>query len=57
MLVTLDIGLPDMSGYEVARQIREASKVSLLFLTGRAGPDNEMAAMASGAAALLTKPF
>ncbi|MHA7269542.1 response regulator transcription factor [Arthrobacter sp. HLT1-20] len=57
VLVTLDIGLPDMSGYEVARQIREVSKVPLLFLTGRAGPDDEMAGMASGAAAYLTKPF
>ncbi|ALV47963.1 two-component response regulator (plasmid) [Arthrobacter alpinus] len=57
VLVTLDIGLPDMSGHEVARQIRKVSKAPLLFLTGRAGPDDEMAGMASGADAYLTKPF
>lgn len=57
VLVTLDIGLPDMSGHEVALQIRKVSNAPLLFLTGRAGPDDEIAGMASGAAAYLTKPF
>lgn len=57
VLVTLDIGLPDMSGHEVALQIRKVSNAPLLFLTGRAGPDDEIAGMVSGAAAYLTKPF
>ncbi|POH56790.1 response regulator transcription factor [Arthrobacter glacialis] len=57
VLVTLDIGLPDMSGHEVARQIRRVSKAPLLFLIGRAGTDDEVASISSGAAAYLTKPF
>jgi two-component system, OmpR family, response regulator len=57
VLVTLDLGLPDIDGHEVARQIREVSEVPLLFLTGRAGPGDELAGMASGADAYLTKPF
>lgn len=55
VLVALDLGLPDIDGHEVARQIRKASKVPLLFLTGRASPGDEIDGMASGA--YLTKPF
>lgn len=57
VLVTVDIGLPDINGYAVARQIREVSAAPLLFLTARAKSDDEMASMASGAAAYLAKPF
>ena len=38
VLVTLDIGLPDMSGHEVALQIRKVSNAPLLFLTGQGRP-------------------
>ncbi|WP_083361040.1 response regulator [Arthrobacter alpinus] len=57
VLVTLDIGLPDMNGQEVARQIREVSRASILFLTDREGPGDEMAGMVPRAAAYLVKPF
>lgn len=57
VLVTLDLGLPDIDGHEVARQIRAFSGAPLLFLTGRARPGDEIAGMASGADAYLTKPF
>lgn len=56
-LVTLDLGLPDMDGHDVARAIRARSKAPLLFLTARSEEDDLLAGMASGAAAYLTKPF
>ncbi|MFP5313521.1 MAG: response regulator transcription factor [Actinomycetes bacterium] len=56
-LVTLDLGLPDMDGHEVARAIRGLTSAPLLFLTARSEEDDILAGMASGAAAYLTKPF
>ncbi|WP_426997733.1 response regulator transcription factor [Pseudarthrobacter sp. N5] len=56
-LVTLDLGLPDLDGHEVARRIRPLTDAPMLFITARAERDDEIAGMASGAAAYLTKPF
>ncbi|MDP2154101.1 MAG: response regulator [Methylotenera sp.] len=33
--VLLDVGLPDMPGFDVCKKIRETSKIPLLFLTAR----------------------
>lgn len=57
ILITLDLGLPDIDGHEVARQIREFTDTPIIMLTARAKPTDELAGMASGAAAYLTKPF
>lgn len=57
VLVTLDLGLPDIDGHEVAHRIRDLSEAPMLFITACAEPDDEMAGMASGAAAYLAKPF
>lgn len=46
-----------MDGLDVDRHIRARSQVPMLFITARAEVDDEMAGMASGAAAYLTKPF
>ncbi|WP_251045520.1 response regulator [Arthrobacter sp. ISL-5] len=51
------LNLPDMDGLDVARHIRARSEAPMLFITARAEVDDEMAGMASGAAAYLTKPF
>ena len=56
-LVTVDLNLPDMDGLDVARHIRARSGAPMLFITARAELDDEMAGMASGAAAYLIKPF
>ena len=34
-LIILDIGLPDMNGFELARRIRSTSKIPIIFLTAR----------------------
>lgn len=57
VLVTLDLNLPNMDGLDAARHIRARSQVPILFITARSEIDNEMADMASGAVAYLTKPF
>lgn len=57
VLVTVDLNLPDMDGLDVARHIRARSQAPMLFVTARAEADDELAGMASGAAAYLTKPF
>ncbi|MBT2550897.1 response regulator transcription factor [Arthrobacter sp. ISL-65] len=56
-LVTVDLNLPDMDGLDVARYVRARSEAPMLFITARAEVDDEMAGMASGASAYLTKPF
>ena len=57
VLVTVDLNLPDMDGLDVARHIRARSQAPTLFITARSEVDDELAGMASGAAAYLTKPF
>lgn len=56
-LITLDLGLPDMDGHEVARALREVTQTPLLFLTARSEEEDVLSGMASGAAAYITKPF
>ncbi|MEO8122504.1 MAG: ATP-binding protein [Burkholderiales bacterium] len=56
----LDIGLPGMDGYEVARQLRAAEAGSELFLvatTGWGQPEDKSRAMAAGFDLHLTKPI
>ncbi len=55
--VVLDIGLPDMSGLDVLRQLREWSRVPVLVLTVVAGEPDKVAALDAGADDYLTKPF
>jgi two-component system KDP operon response regulator KdpE len=55
--VILDLGLPDMGGLEVLRQLREWSKVPVLVLTVLAAESDKVAALDAGADDYLTKPF
>jgi two-component system, OmpR family, KDP operon response regulator KdpE len=55
--VVLDLGLPDMGGLEVLRQLREWSRVPVLVLTVIAGEPEKVAALDAGADDYLTKPF
>lgn len=56
-LVVLDFGLPDMTGIEVLRRLREWSKVPVIFLTVRDTDEDKVAALDGGADDYLTKPF
>ncbi len=55
--VILDLGLPDMSGVEVVRQLREWSRVPVLVVTVLTAEDDKVAALDAGADDYLTKPF
>jgi DNA-binding response OmpR family regulator len=57
-LVVLDIGLPDLLGWEVLRRIRESSDVPVMLLTGHRDTDVDKArGLDLGADDYLTKPF
>jgi two-component system KDP operon response regulator KdpE len=55
--VILDLGLPDISGVEVVRQLREWSKVPVLVVTVRAAESDKVLALDAGADDYVTKPF
>jgi two-component system KDP operon response regulator KdpE len=56
-LVILDLGLPDIDGVEVTRQIREISTVPIIILSVRNGENDKIEALDAGADDYLTKPF
>lgn len=55
-VVVLDIRLPDQSGFEVARYLRENSDVGIVMLTGRVTTADRVRGHDLGADAYLTKP-
>ena len=56
-LIILDLGLPDLDGMEVIRQIREWSSVPIIVLSARGQEKDKVAALDAGADDYLTKPF
>lgn len=56
--VLLDVGLPDIDGFDVARRLRDAGCwVPILMLTARGEVDDRVAGLDSGADDYLGKPF
>jgi two-component system OmpR family response regulator len=56
--VVLDVGLPDMSGLEVARRLRDGKvETAILMLTARDTVDDRVSGLDSGADDYLVKPF
>jgi two-component system catabolic regulation response regulator CreB len=56
-LVVLDVGLPDMNGFELCRQLRQFSNVPLIFLTARSDEIDRIVGLEIGADDYVTKPF
>jgi DNA-binding response OmpR family regulator len=56
-VVTLDLGLPDIDGFEVARQVRRFSDTYIIMLTARAEELDTLLGLETGADDYLTKPF
>jgi two-component system catabolic regulation response regulator CreB len=55
--VILDIGLPDRSGFDLCREIRERSAVPVLFLTARDAEIDRVLGLEIGGDDYVTKPF
>jgi two-component system catabolic regulation response regulator CreB len=53
----LDIGLPDMTGLDVCRRLRETSPIPVLFLTARDGEMDRILGLELGGDDYVTKPF
>jgi DNA-binding response OmpR family regulator len=56
-LIVLDLMLPDISGEEICTEVRSRSDVPILMLTAKAGEEERIAGLASGADDYLVKPF
>ncbi len=56
-LIILDLGLPDLDGLEVIRQLREWTKLPILILSARGQESDKVIALDAGADDYLTKPF
>ncbi|MFH1496687.1 MAG: two-component system response regulator CreB [Verrucomicrobiota bacterium] len=56
-LVVLDVGLPDINGFELCKQIRAESSVPVLFLTARNSEIDRVVGLEIGGDDYLTKPF
>ena len=56
-LIILDIGMPELDGLEVCRQIRKSSDVPILFLTARDDEIDRVLGLEMGGDDYVTKPF
>jgi two-component system OmpR family response regulator len=56
-LAVLDIGLPEMDGLEVCRQLRRSSDLPILFLTARSDEIDRVLGLEIGGDDYVTKPF
>ena len=56
-LVILDVGLPDISGFEVCKTIRQGSDVPIIFLTARGEEIDRVVGLEIGGDDYVVKPF
>lgn len=56
-LVILDVGLPDVNGMELCKDIRKNSQVPVIFLTARSGEIDKVVGLEIGADDYMVKPF
>ena len=56
-LVVLDLGLPDIDGHQVLRELRQWTQVPVIVLSVRADESEKVRALDAGANDYVTKPF
>src|SRR5215210_2145345 len=56
-VILLDLGLPDLDGLEVAREIRRTARTPIIVISARGQEQDKVAALDLGADDYLTKPF
>ncbi|THT97467.1 two-component system response regulator CreB [Lampropedia puyangensis] len=57
VLVVLDVGLPDTSGFDLCRTVRQHSDIPVLFLTARSDEVDRIVGLEIGADDYVSKPF
>ena len=55
--VILDLGLPDIDGIDLIRELRSVTSAPVIVLSGRTGPGDKIGALDAGADDYVTKPF
>ena len=56
-LIILDVMLPKMDGWQVCRELRESSKVTIIMLTARSEERDELQGFELGVDEYISKPF
>lgn len=56
-IILLDLGLPDMDGVEIIKQIRDVSEIPIIIVSAREQDYDKIAALDAGANDYVTKPF
>ena len=56
-MITVDLGLPDMNGFELVRNLRAWFTGSVVVISARSTESDRQAGIAAGADLFLTKPF
>lgn len=56
-LIVLDVGLPDMNGFELCRRLRQFSNTPVIFLTARNDEIDRIVGLEIGADDYVSKPF
>lgn len=56
-LILLDLGLPDLSGFEVIKAVRKYAATPIIVLSARTGSSDKVTALDLGADDYVTKPF
>lgn len=56
-LIVLDVGLPDLDGFEVCRRVRKSSDVPVIFLTSRGDEVDRVVGLEIGGDDYMIKPF
>lgn len=56
-LIILDVGLPDINGFELFKKIKERTNVPVIFLTARSEEIDRVVGLEIGADDYVTKPF
>jgi len=56
-LIVLDIGLPEMDGLDVCREVRKTHRTPILFLTARSDEIDKVLGLEMGADDYVSKPF
>jgi len=56
-LLLLDINLPDGSGFDICRKVRETSEIPILFISARIGDTDQLLALSIGGDDYIQKPY